>query len=117
MEIGKPDFDTPKAIKRREFKPLRKALSAVCASWRIFRTKKPLPIGHREKYGLEYDPESELLITVGASEAGFIWFGADYWITTKRVMIPSPYYGSYVYQVVSADAKYVEVPVLKDGDI
>ena len=29
MEIGKPDFDTPKAIKRREFKPLRKALCSM----------------------------------------------------------------------------------------
>ena len=116
MEIGKPDFDTPKAIKKAGIQAIEEGVVQYAPPGGIFELKEAITDWTQRKYGLEYDPESELLITVGASEAiHLVWSGLlDH---DEEVMIPSPYYGSYVYQVVSADAKYVEVPVLKDGDI
>lgn len=116
MEIGKPDFDTPKAIKKAGIQAIEEGVVQYAPPGGIFELKEAITDWTQRKYGLEYDPESELLITVGASEAiHLVWSGLlDH---DEEVMIPSPYYGSYVYQVVSADAKYVEVPVLKDGNI
>ncbi|MBQ8562801.1 MAG: aminotransferase class I/II-fold pyridoxal phosphate-dependent enzyme [Firmicutes bacterium] len=116
MEIGKPDFDTPEAIKQAGIEAIKNGIVQYAPPGGIFELKEAVAEWTKRKHGLEYNPENEVLVTVGASEAiHLVWSGLlDH---DEEVMIPSPYYGSYVYQVVSADAKFVEVPVLKDGII
>lgn len=116
MEIGKPDFDTPEAIKESCIQAIRDGVVQYAPPGGIFELKEAVTAWTKEKQGLEYDADSECLITVGASEAIHLVWSAilDH---DEAVMIPSPYYGSYVYQVASAGAQYIEVPALKDGII
>lgn len=116
MEIGKPDFDTPEAIKQAGIKAIQDGVVQYAPPGGIHELKEAITNWSRERYGLDYDPETEALITVGASEAIHLVWSA-FLDHDEEVMIPSPFYGSYVYQVASADAKYIEVPVLKDGVI
>ncbi|MEE4026051.1 pyridoxal phosphate-dependent aminotransferase [Gordonia sp. PKS22-38] len=66
-------------------------------------------------YGLDYDPDSEILITVGATEAiagsvvGLVEPGHE-------VIMVEPYYDSYAATVAMAGGVRRTVPLIADGD-
>ncbi|GAA1072410.1 pyridoxal phosphate-dependent aminotransferase [Tsukamurella spumae] len=66
------------------------------------------------EYGLHYDPDGEVLITVGASEGiaaavlGLVEPG-------QEVILIEPYYDSYAATVAMAGAVRVVVPLVEDG--
>ena len=66
-------------------------------------------------YGLHYDPDTEILITVGATEAiagaviGLVEPGDE-------VVLIEPYYDSYAATVAMAGARRRTVPMVPDGD-
>ncbi|HEY9312276.1 pyridoxal phosphate-dependent aminotransferase [Williamsia sp.] len=66
-------------------------------------------------YGLQYDPDTEVLITVGATEAiagavvGLVEPGSD-------VVMIEPYYDCYAAATAMAGAHRVTVPLAADGD-
>ncbi|ORM32526.1 pyridoxal phosphate-dependent aminotransferase [Williamsia sp. 1135] len=68
-----------------------------------------------EHYGLQYNPDTEVLITVGATEAiagavvGLVEPGSE-------VVMIEPYYDAYAAATAMAGAKRVTVPLVADGD-
>ncbi|WP_137812653.1 pyridoxal phosphate-dependent aminotransferase [Gandjariella thermophila] len=71
--------------------------------------------GHRARYGTEYDPDTEVLITVGATEAiasallGLVEPGDE-------VVLIEPYYDSYAAAVALAGATRRVISLVEDGD-
>ncbi|AGF71813.1 pyridoxal phosphate-dependent aminotransferase [Corynebacterium halotolerans] len=69
---------------------------------------------HRD-HGVTYDPETEVLVTVGATEAisatvlGLVEPGAE-------VIVLEPYYDAYAAAIALAGARRVAVPLVSDGD-
>ena len=69
----------------------------------------------RAHYGLDYDPDTEVLITVGATEAiagaivGLVEPG-------REVVMIEPYYDSYAATVAMAGGGRRTVPLVPDGD-
>jgi len=64
----------------------------------------------RHWYGLEVDPETEVLVTAGATEAiaaAILAFAAP----GDEVLVPEPYYDSYAAVAALAGARLVPVPV------
>ena len=64
----------------------------------------------RHWYGLEVDPETEVLVTAGATEAiaaAILAFAAP----GDEVLVPEPYYDSYAAVTALAGARLVPVPV------
>jgi aminotransferase len=69
LGVGEPDFDTPRAIVEAGVESLREGRTHYTSNFGTFELRKELA-GHLERlYGVAYDPATELLITVGASEA------------------------------------------------
>ncbi|WP_020496014.1 pyridoxal phosphate-dependent aminotransferase [Sciscionella marina] len=70
---------------------------------------------HRTRYGLHYDPDTEVLVTVGATEAiSAAMLGlVD---TQDEVLVIEPYYDSYAAAVAMAGAQRKAVPLRRDGD-
>lgn len=71
--------------------------------------------GHRERYGLTYAPESEILVTAGATEA----IAASLLALTEggdEVIVIEPYYDSYVAAVALAGATRRVVALSADED-
>ncbi|MFT4044882.1 MAG: pyridoxal phosphate-dependent aminotransferase [Gordonia sp. (in: high G+C Gram-positive bacteria)] len=66
-------------------------------------------------YGLDYDPDTEILITVGATEA---IAGAVVGLTEpgREVIMIEPYYDSYAATVAMAGGVRRTVPLIADGD-
>lgn len=116
MEIGKPDFDTPKIIKESAKKALDDGNIYYTEPRGIIELRKAICDYTYKKIGLKYN-ELEILITVGASEAlDLIWkaiLDED-----DEIIIPSPYYSAYTHQLEYADKSYVTVPIInEDGSL
>ncbi|KID32315.1 aspartate/tyrosine/aromatic aminotransferase [Prauserella sp. Am3] len=69
---------------------------------------------HRTRYGLEYDPDTEVLVTAGATEA----IAASLLALADRgdeVIAIEPYYDSYAAAIAMAGAERRTVPLVSDG--
>ncbi|WHU47974.1 pyridoxal phosphate-dependent aminotransferase [Gordonia sp. L191] len=112
---GFPDTDGPTSM-----------LAAACAAINGGDNQYPPGIGvprlrravaehQRAHYGLDYDPDTEVLITVGATEA---IAGAIVGLTEPgaEVIMVEPYYDSYAATVAMAGGVRRTVPLRPDGD-
>ncbi|WLP89543.1 pyridoxal phosphate-dependent aminotransferase [Gordonia sp. NB41Y] len=112
---GFPDTDGPASM-----------LAAACAAITAGDNQYPPGIGvprlrravaddQRARYGLDYDPDTEVLITVGATEA---IAGAVVGLTEpgREVVMIEPYYDSYAATVAMAGGVRRTVPLVGDGD-
>ena len=117
MEIGRPDFDTPQIIKDAAAKALTDGLVYYTEPSGILPLREAIVDKTKKMIGLEYNPRTEAIITVGASEAlDLIW--KAFLEEDDEIIIPSPFYGAYTYQLDYSDKKYVTVPILnEDGSV
>ncbi|MBB3662359.1 MULTISPECIES: pyridoxal phosphate-dependent aminotransferase [Prauserella salsuginis group] len=70
---------------------------------------------HRTRYGLHYDPDTEVLVTAGATEA----IAASLLALADRgdeVIAIEPYYDSYAAAIAMAGAQRRTVPLASDGE-
>ncbi|PQM50352.1 pyridoxal phosphate-dependent aminotransferase [Mycolicibacter virginiensis] len=111
---GFPDEDGPPAM-------LEAARSAITDGVNQYPPGPGIPAlreaiaGQRaRKYGIDYDPDTEVLVTVGATEAiaaavlGLVEPGSD-------VVLLEPFYDSYSPVVAMAGARRVSVSLVPDG--
>jgi len=69
LTIGEPDFTTPEPITQAAIDSLEAGQTHYTANGGIFVLREMIVADLAHRYGLTYDPRSELIITVGASEA------------------------------------------------
>ncbi len=69
MEIGRPDFDTPEHIKAAAYEALRLGKVHYTSNYGLLELRQAIAAKLERDNGLIYDPENELLVTVGLSEA------------------------------------------------
>src|SRR6266550_9368462 len=69
LGIGEPDFDTPKQIVEAGVQSLREGRTHYTSNYGTIELRRALSAHLERLYGVAYDPATELLITVGASEA------------------------------------------------
>ena len=68
LTIGEPDFTTPEPITRAAIASLEAGETHYTANGGMIELRRALAADLEARHGLTYDPRSELLITVGASE-------------------------------------------------
>ena len=68
LTIGEPDFTTPEPITRAAIVSLEAGETHYTANGGMLALRELIATNLRERYGVAYDPRTELLITVGASE-------------------------------------------------
>jgi len=69
LGVGEPDFTTPPQVVEEGVRSLRSGRTHYTSNYGTLELRRALA-GHLERlYGLSYDPEGEICITVGASEA------------------------------------------------
>src|SRR6202142_925078 len=69
LGVGEPDFTTPTQIIEAGVRSLRAGRTHYTSNFGTLELRRALAKHLQRLYGVEYDPEGELLITVGASEA------------------------------------------------
>ena len=69
LTIGEPDFNTPEPITRAAIESLEAGETHYTANGGMLELRELIVANLQARYGVEYDPRTETIITVGASEA------------------------------------------------
>lgn len=69
LGVGEPDFVTPWAIREAGIYSLEKGRTYYTANAGLFELRQEISNYNKRKFGVEYDPKNEILVTVGGSEA------------------------------------------------
>src|SRR5690242_21036581 len=69
LGVGEPDFDTPRVVVEAGVESLREGRTHYTSNYGTVELRRALARHLAARYGVEYDPATELMITVGASEA------------------------------------------------
>ncbi len=94
LSIGEPDFLTPWAIREAAIYSLERGQTTYTSNLGILELRELIAKQMHLLYGLRYDPQSEVLVTVGVSE------GMDLAMRAildpgDEVLVPEPCYVSY----------------------
>ncbi|MGO8838605.1 MAG: aminotransferase class I/II-fold pyridoxal phosphate-dependent enzyme [Limisphaerales bacterium] len=69
LGIGEPDFDTPWHVRESTMFALERGVTHYTSNYGYLELRQVLARYVAKKFGAEYNPEDEILITVGVSEA------------------------------------------------
>ncbi|MFC1986192.1 aminotransferase class I/II-fold pyridoxal phosphate-dependent enzyme [Chloroflexota bacterium] len=109
LGVGEPDFSTPWPICEAAIESLEKGFTMYTSNLGMPELRQELSRYLKNNYNLEYDPGSELLITVGVSEALDLAMRAIL-DPGDEVITPDPCYVSYTPCIVLAEGTPVMVP-------
>jgi aminotransferase len=109
LGVGEPDFVTPGHIRQAGIRSIELGHTRYTSNYGILELREELAAMLNRRYGLTYDPKSELLVTVGVSE------GVDLTMRTiidpgDEVISPDPGYVAYEADIIFAGGVPVIVP-------
>lgn len=107
LGVGEPDFDTPWHIREEGIYSLEKGRTFYTSNAGLKPLKAEICEYLKRRCGVSYDPDGEILVTVGGSEAIDIAMRAML-NQGDEVLLPQPSYVSYLPCVTLADG----VPVM-----
>jgi aminotransferase len=109
LGIGEPDFTTPKPILEAGIEALRNGETHYTSNAGIYELREAISDLLEEKYKVAYNPEDEIVISVGVSEALYLALTA---VTNpgEEIIIPTPCFVSYQAEVILAGGIPIEVP-------
>ncbi len=116
LTLGEPDFSTPEHVKQA-------GITAIEENYSHYTGMRGLPelceaacAFQKKRYGLDYDPQTEVLTTVGATEA----IAASLLAVLQegdKVLIPAPAYPGYKPMVDLAGAELITLDTSETGFI
>ena len=116
LGMGNPDQGTPKHIVDKLVEAARNPRNhRYSASRGITRLRKAITAWYRERYGVELDPESEAIATIGAKE-GLAHLALAVLQPGDGALVPNPTYPIHAYSVVIADGDLRSVPLVPGED-
>ncbi|WP_395143995.1 aminotransferase class I/II-fold pyridoxal phosphate-dependent enzyme [Armatimonas sp.] len=115
LGVGEPDYVTPWRIREAAIYSLEKGRTTYTSNYGLLELREAIVAKHIERYGTGWNPRTEVLVTVGVSEALDTAFRAIL-NPGDEVLIPEPCYVSYAPCVMFAGGVPVPVPTrAKDG--
>lgn len=94
LTIGQPDFKTPQHIKNAGIEAIQQDYTSYTHNAGFIELRKAASDFLQQKYGLTYSPDSEVITTVGASQAIDCTF-RTLLEEGSEVILPSPVYPGY----------------------
>jgi aminotransferase len=115
LGIGEPDFVSPKPIVDAGIRALENGRTSYTSNAGMEELRELLAADYEERYGLSYDPQEEIIVTVGCSEAMQLAMQAllD---PGDEVLIPEPCFVSYGPSVRFAGGEVQYVPTSVEND-
>ncbi len=114
LGIGEPDFVTPRPAVEAAVRALDAGRTGYTANAGLKELREAIAADLSMRYGVDYDPATEVMVTVGASEAILLAMLATI-DPGDEVLIPEPCFVSYGPTVQMAGGKVVWVPTSVDN--
>lgn len=108
LGVGEPDFVTPWHIREAAIYALERGRTQYTANLGLLRLRESIAAYVQQKFGVRYDPQTQILVAVGVSEALDLALRAVL-NPGDEVIYHEPCYVSYAPSVVLAHAKPVPV--------
>ncbi|MBP3201035.1 MAG: aminotransferase class I/II-fold pyridoxal phosphate-dependent enzyme [Lachnospiraceae bacterium] len=115
LGVGEPDFDTPWHIRDEGIYAFERGRTFYTSNSGLKELRIEICNYLNRKYKLQYDPLSEVLVTVGGSEAIDLAFRALI-NDGEEIIIPEPCYVSYKPCAILANAKPVIIDLKAEND-
>ena len=109
LGIGEPDFVTPEPILRAGIRSLQAGHTHYTSNSGVLELREAICDHLESCFAVRYDPLTEMVITVGVSEALYLAMTALL-EPGDEVIIPTPCFVSYQAEVVLAGGVPVEIP-------
>lgn len=115
LGVGEPDFETPWQVRRAGITSLEKGRTFYTSNWGLQQLRDEIAGLALRRYDLFYDPQDEILVTVGGSEAidnalrAFVSIGDE-------VLIPEPCFVCYDPLTTMAGGVPVAIPTVAEED-
>ena len=107
LGVGEPDFDTPWHIREEGIYSLEQGRTIYTSNAGLMQLREEICRYLHRRFHVEYDPKTEVMVSVGGSEAIDVALRAML-DPGDEVLVPQPSYVSYVPCVTLADG----VPVI-----
>ena len=114
LGVGEPDFDTPWRIRDEGIYSLTKGKTHYTSNTGLMELREAISDYLKRKYSLSYDPATEVMVTVGGSEAIDIALRAML-DPGDEVIIPQPSYVSYEPCTILAGGKPVFINLKEEN--
>ena len=115
LGIGEPDFDTPDPIVQAGVEALKQGETHYSSNSGLVQLRRAIAEHLDRMYGQTYNPTSEIVVTVGVSEALYLALAAAL-DPGDEVIIPHPCFVSYAPEVTFAGGTPVIVPTRFEND-
>ncbi len=115
LGIGEPDFVTPEPFLEAGIESLRRGDTHYTSNSGILELRQSLSQHLNKLYSVSFDPENELLITVGVSEALYLALTAIL-DPGDEVIVPEPCFVAYTPEVTLAGGKPVTISTFVEND-
>jgi aminotransferase len=118
LSIGEPDFVTPDAIRRAGIQSIERGETKYTSNSGTIELRIALSNHLAKRYGVLYDPDHEILITVGVSEALQCAMLATI-DPGDEVIVPEPCFVAYKPSIIfcGGDAVVVDTQVANDFQV
>ena len=114
LTLGEPDFTTPDHVKEAAKRAIDQNQSYYTGMSGLMTLRQAASDFVREKYQLDYAPENEILVTIGATEALSATLTAIL-EEGDKVLLPAPAYPGYEPIVNLVGAEIVEIDTTENG--
>ena len=101
LEIGDPDFSTPREIIEAAYEALLKGYTHYTHNAGLLEFREAISEYYSRRYGTYFDPEKHIIVTLGSTEGLFLTLLAVL-EPGEEVLIPDPGYPSYISMIKSA---------------
>ncbi len=109
LGVGEPDFVTPEPFVRAAFQAVKEGATHYTSNYGLLALREAVARHLERLYGVSYDPEREILITVGVSE-GLLLAAHAVLDPGDEMLCPDPYYVAYLPICLLTGATFVPIP-------
>lgn len=115
LGVGEPDFTTPWGIREAGIYSLEKGQTHYTANAGLIELREEICRYNQRKFGVTYDPKSEVVVTVGGSEAIDLMIRAII-NPGDEVLIPEPCFVCYKPLTIMAGGKAVPIETKEEDE-
>ncbi len=115
LTIGQPDFDTPWHIREAGIRSLEEGRTYYTSNSGTLDLRREIASYQKRRFSLDYDPKSEIIVTVGGSEAIDLALRAII-NPGDEIIVPEPCFVCYAPLVSLAGGVPVGIPLKKENE-